>query len=263
MATQRCWVFSNHRAGRYGESIWDTSRILRTRRWYFGKDDNNALKVKASDQAIARIYKEGYIAKFRCRTSWTLDSRNSTRGNPVGYVGIDEMETFDPALPQQLILEELSNRNVRNKIIEIGRDDFGRISLAQKIYKRMGGPSYRGDSLFMLEKGLEEAVKHNLAGLGLRLAETKIAQQFRMSIGRSDLICRDKKNNLWILELKREDQPSRAVVGQLLEYMGWVRENLCRSGEKVRGMVICGGADQGLVYACREANLDLKIFRIP
>lgn len=133
------WIFSNHRAGEYEDSIWDTSRILETRRWYFRQNNPNATAVRKGDWVIARIYGVDYFAKFRCRSAFTIDTKHGSRSHKVGYIKIEQLDGFDPPLPQGLVIDEISNKNVRNKIIRVNKADFDRIELARRVYKRMGG----------------------------------------------------------------------------------------------------------------------------
>lgn len=257
------WIFSNHQAGYYKESIWDTSQILRTKRWYFGEENPNATAVRKGDWTVARIYGGNYFARFQCGTSFTIDPRHSGRSKRIGFIAMDQFEKFDPAIPQWLVIDELSNKNVRNKIIKITSEDSRKIEWAVALYRKMGGSLAVSKNIVLLERGLEEALKHNLHSLGLELADKKIAQQCRMGVGRSDLICKDRKGNLCVIELKRAEQHSTDVVGQVLKYVGWLREHVAKPGQKVRGMVVCGGASQELIYSCQGADLELRTFRIP
>lgn len=78
-----------------------------------------------------------------------------------------------------------------------------------------------------------------------------VAQEYHTSIGRIDLLARDRDNADWVvIELKR-GRSSDVVVGQLLRYMGWVQENLACDGESVRGIVIAGDVDDRMRYALK------------
>jgi len=254
------WVFSNMPVGEYGGSFWDTGKILKTKRWYFKEENPNALTIRKGDIAVARIYKQNYIAHFRCGSAWIQDK---AEGRHIGYIKMEKVERFLPPLPQWLIIDELTNKNVRNKIIHITETDYNRIHWAQALYKKMGGQGSSEENVILLERGLEEALKHNLPALGFKLADKKLSQQFKMAIGRSDLICTDKKGDYWVIELKRGQQTSDEVVGQVNRYRGWLCENVVRGKQKVNAMIVCGGADQNLIYACKGAGVELRTFKIP
>ncbi len=137
----------------------------------------------------------------------------------------------------------------------------GKAHLASKIYRNLGYGSTDGD-FFVLESGLEEAVKANLFQIGLVLAEDDIQQQCNMGlgVGRSDLICRDKDGNFVVLELKAVHS-SDSVVGQILRYIGYVRENWAKAeGKDVRGIILTPSFDEQLRFAAAEANI--KVLRV-
>ena len=118
--------------------------------------------------------------------------------------------------------------------------------------------------IIVLEKGLEEAIKPNLEGLRLKLAGEDIRQQCPLGpgIGRSDLICLDQEDNLVVLELKRGFS-SREVVGQVLTYVGYLREKVAVPGQKVYGWIITGSYDESLRLAASAAGIKLLVVRLP
>lgn len=114
----------------------------------------------------------------------------------------------------------------------------------------------------MLEAGIEEAVKANLSQLKLQLAEEAIQQQCNLGIGigRTDLICRDEKQNYVVLELKAV-HTSDIVVGQILRYMGYIRENWAqKEGKEGKGIILTPSYDEQLRLAAKEAGI--KVLRI-
>jgi hypothetical protein len=74
--------------------------------------------------------------------------------------------------------------------------------------------------------------------------------EFPTDVGRIDILAvhkRDEKRFL-VIELKR-GRGSRQAVGQLLEYMGWVKERLAGGHGTVEGLIIAQKADRGALYA--------------
>lgn len=66
------------------------------------------------------------------------------------------------------------------------------------------------------------------------------------SVGRIDILAKHKDQPRWlVIELKR-NQTSDQTVGQVLRYMGWVRNNLAKKDETVEGLIICRSVDEGL-----------------
>lgn len=84
-------------------------------------------------------------------------------------------------------------------------------------------------------------------------------------VGIMDFLAIDKGNNFIVIELKRGSTDQ--TLGQTLRYMGWVRSNLCKNGQSVRGMIIAESKDNRLDYALgvtpnvvfSKMKLDVKI----
>ncbi len=73
--------------------------------------------------------------------------------------------------------------------------------------------------------------------------------EYPTDVGRIDILARHRSRPEWlVVELKR-DQGTDQVIGQILRYIGWVKQNLAVPGEKVRGLIISSGVDKNLRYA--------------
>ena len=72
----------------------------------------------------------------------------------------------------------------------------------------------------------------------------KVGQQYQTDTGPLDIlaISRDKKR-LLVVELKK-GRASDVVVGQVLRYMGYVKEELVEEGQTVHGIIIALEDDQ-------------------
>ena len=84
---------------------------------------------------------------------------------------------------------------------------------------------------------LENAAEHRPAGI-----------HYRTPAGEVDILCTDRKGALVVIELKRNRAP-HAVVSQVSKYIAWVRHNLARPGQRVKGLVIAGSFDTHLSCA--------------
>ena len=211
---------------------------------------------------LLREYGTGFWGSCEIAGTWIPDENAVEKhGNEAGWFPISNVKHWDTTLPFEVIRTELSNQDHRSRITRLNNVDWDAVHLAFKIYKNLGYGSTDGE-LFILEAGLEEAVKQNLSQLGLTLAEDGIQQQYNMGlgVGRSDLICRDKKNNFVVLELKAVPS-SDVVVGQILRYMGYVRENWANEESKdVYGIILTPSFDEQLRLAANEANI--KVLRV-
>ncbi len=257
------WIFANKREGEYGDEDWDTKTILKTKHYYFRDDEKNRAKVKEGDTAIFREYGSGYWGI--CKVGkWVLDPKGPSKykGSKTGWFEMSNIKKWDSPLPQSIIWSELSNQNHRLRIAKATHEDKDKIELALKIYKNLGYGSVEGE-FFILENGLEEAIKKNLSQLGLKLASDSINQQctLDMGIGRTDLICTDKDGNYVVIELKLS--ASDGVIGQILRYMGYIREKWAeKEGKDVKGIIIAQTFDDQLRYAAKEANVTVLRVRI-
>ena len=82
-------------------------------------------------------------------------------------------------------------------------------------------------------------------------------------IGKIDLLAQHKTEPRWlVIELKRH-QSSDDTVGQVLRYMGWVKENLAIDGKTVEGLIIARQADPRIKYALMTTrNVGLMCYRV-
>lgn len=79
-------------------------------------------------------------------------------------------------------------------------------------------------------------------------------------VGIMDLLAHHKSEPRWlVVELKR-DQSSDKTVGQLLRYMGWVKQHLAKNDEVIHGLVVLKRATSEILYAL-ECVPDVKLMR--
>jgi restriction system protein len=108
---------------------------------------------------------------------------------------------------------------------------------------------------FVLEKYLEEFIVTNFASIfkgAMQIftdSDGNFGQQYTTDIGSIDILAVERDTNaLVVIELKK-GRPSDQVVGQVLRYMGWVKQHLCEAKQPVKGLVICRDEDARLSYA--------------
>lgn len=113
---------------------------------------------------------------------------------------------------------------------------------------------------FGVEQHLEDFLVYNWekTELGSRYdlheEDGDIGQQFETSVGRIDLLARDKKSGDWVVVELKKGQGSDAVVGQILRYIGWVQEHLASEGQGVTGIIIAGDVDDRLCFALKPLD---------
>lgn len=122
------------------------------------------------------------------------------------------------------------------------------------------------DTGFMaLESHLEEYVVRNWEhidfgeDLTMYVSEDgTTGQQYTTDVGILDILARDSKGDYVVIELKRADSKYH-VVGQILNYIGWVKENLATESQNVRGIIIVGKADKTLLSALKPVSNIVKL----
>jgi restriction system protein len=256
------WIFTNNYLGYYGDSDWDTSTILRSSQYYFKDNEPNRKNVKEGDFVILRTYGEGFWGTCIVSSGWIIDKKGRIKHKQsTGWFEIKQVMKWTAVLPFEIVKPDLSNQGHRQRIAKIKEEDWLKIHFAYNIYSRLGYGSIDGN-FFILENGIEEAIKKNLSQLDLKLAPEAIRQQCNLGIGigRTDLICVDEKGNYIVLELKAVES-SDTVVGQISRYIGYIQENWAeKENKKVKGIIITPGYDEQLRLAAKAAGI--KVLRI-
>jgi len=121
----------------------------------------------------------------------------------------------------------------------------------------------------VLEKYLEEFIVSNFSTIfkgALKIykeTEDNDGQQYTTDIGPIDILAVENESNSFVVIELKKGRPSDQVVGQVLRYMGWVKENLCMDGQAVKGLVICQDQDKKLTYALKMvSNIDVRYYSV-
>jgi restriction system protein len=122
---------------------------------------------------------------------------------------------------------------------------------------------------FVLEKYLEDFIVSNFGTIfkgNLRIyedSEGADGQQYDTDIGPIDILAVEPKSNSFVVIELKKGRPSDQVVGQILRYMGWVKRNLCKDNQGVKGLVICREPDEKLSYALDMINnIDVRYYSV-
>lgn len=107
--------------------------------------------------------------------------------------------------------------------------------------------AYEADLRNFLVKNL------NLIEPGLKLYEDEGINGVEFPAGGRwiDILAVSKAGELVVIELKVSRGYDR-VIGQLLRYIGWVKENLAENGQKVRGVIVARSISEDLLLATRD-----------
>ncbi|KAF5416821.1 MAG: Endonuclease NucS [Candidatus Methanogaster sp.] len=112
-----------------------------------------------------------------------------------------------------------------------------------------------------LEKDLTNYLANDpsLIEEGLRL---KGKEYDTRNVGRIDLLCTDRTGDFVVVETKKGKESDK-VVGQIQRYMGWIKRNMAKKGENVRGIIIVNEFDEWLDYAVSvNENIRLLYYEV-
>ncbi|MCZ7673542.1 MAG: endonuclease NucS [Chloroflexi bacterium] len=120
--------------------------------------------------------------------------------------------------------------------------------------------SVENQNEFVLEKYLEEFIVSNFATIfkgKLKIYEDSEGldgQQYFTDVGAIDILAVELATNYFVVIELKKGRSSDRVVGQILRYMGWIKENLCTDNQLVKGLIICRDPDPKLSYALTMVN---------
>jgi RecB family endonuclease NucS len=109
-----------------------------------------------------------------------------------------------------------------------------------------------------LESLIAEDLDHVEPGL------TLIGRQYPAPpVGRIDLLCRDRKGDIVVIEIKKFGAATDSIIDQIARYMGWARHHFAKTGQQVRGIIIVSKPDEKLGYAASSVpGLSIKVFDV-
>jgi hypothetical protein len=181
---------------------------------------------------------------------------------------IERWDTYKPIAPLIENLGFIANPKVfgiylQGGIRSISEDDYDLIVLGKTSDK---SDEIQNTTEFALEKYLQEFIVTNWKSIdfGEKLEIFKdddgnSGEHYGTSVGYPDLVCvnTDTKDFV-VIELKK-GRESDKVVGQTLRYMGWIKENLAKPKQNVRGIIIMKDKDERVTYAIQPVNDKIKV----
>jgi hypothetical protein len=174
--------------------------------------------------------------------------------NPPRYGSSFVFKTYEPVINGETVsfVREgsiISSETLLNELEDI-----------LNIYKKTLDLEVKNESsvvssgLFYMEKQLEDFIIENWSNtqfgteLDLIYEEGNLkSQHYRTEIGPIDILAKDRKSGAHVVIELKKNQTSDDTVGQILRYMGWVKEKL--NDPHVRGIIVAGKYDQKLDYA--------------
>lgn len=116
-----------------------------------------------------------------------------------------------------------------------------------------GDVAAQGSGQFAYESDLRNYLAKNLSLIepGLRLYEDEGITGIEFPVGGRfiDILALDSTGALVVIELKVSRGYDR-VIGQLMRYIAWIRENQADAGQRVRGIIVAREISEDLFLAC-------------
>ena len=156
-------------------------------------------------------------------------------------------------------------------VSEIEESEYHKVvegSEPQQLLVEQGG-IIEDQSTFVLEKYLEDFIVCNFKTIfndSLKIfkdGDGYVGQQYTTNIGSIDILAVEPATNSFVVIELKKGRPSDQVVGQILRYMGWVKQTLCKEGQNIKGLIICRDEDTKLSFALSmTTNVQVKYYNI-
>jgi hypothetical protein len=216
------------------EDLWDRDKQGVTWEWIFFLDNLRELSLPLKDYIRILGYEPNFVPPgFRPISPDRISILSEKFGSIEEFINylldgkwLNESDAYSPEVVREIIGERITQQIGNIQLLEANLENF----LVANIQK--------------LELGLK------VVG---RQLETK-------EVGRLDILCEDSIGSLVVVELKRH-KAGNSIMDQILHYMGWVKLNIAKTNQKVRGIIVVQLKDTALMYAiATHPDLQVKEF---
>jgi hypothetical protein len=249
--------------------------------WGLGEETRNRGSIRKGDQVVFYVGLPSKIfagSAVLSTDSWKLSEEERDQvshgkkfyraeyGARLEHIQIwDKPRRAESVAPYLKFIEkkEFWGTYLQGGIRPIPEEDFRTLTLGPEITdlpKQATQEDLQNASEFALEAHLEDFIDKNwdYIDFGTKLTrfrtEEQSGRQFPAGEWSIDFLCTEVgTGDLVVVELKRA-KTSDSTVGQVLRYMTWVKENLARDNQRVKGVIIAKEVDNSLSYAVRGLN---------
>lgn len=248
------WIVSSRNSRdkrtRDWESKWTTDSFLRAERFYPYKREH---AFQGGGRCILKVFgAQELIADFKIVPSAKQDAQGDT------WYAISEIHEWDFPIHQHTLPKKY-NWPPRSPSVSISEQDFFEL-LGIRNFTQNLRLNYKDKlSIHVSEKDVEDLL-YSRDALKSRDLEV-IDRQCAFTPGNIiDLLCRDNRGDLIVVELKKDK--ANQTVGQLARYVTDVREHYAKSTQKVSGLILALDIDEQLVKAARGADFDVALCQL-
>ncbi len=235
--------------------------------WGFGQHTANRRAIKAGDKVLfylTGVNNQNFVGAARL-TSGAYENKDPKTQNlyldsETLRIDLEDVIVFPEPKPRKSFAS-IDWRPAQGGSSKISERDY-EVIMGNEPDKIGGAEEMAEEEMaYALEKHLEDFIVENWQKidfgekLDLFVDENgnKGQQYYTEEVGYIDLLAQDSNKNFVVIELKK-GRKNDEVIGQVLRYMGWVRNNLCSKKQDVRGLVVVGERDPKLQYALQEIN---------
>jgi restriction system protein len=231
--------------------------------WAFYKE------IRPGDMVIARRGRKTLSAVGKVTQNAVWSPNKNSKVDHAGYLGVEwqtaprNRKYGNIVFPMHTLTE--TSDDEFNKLLSTAELEIDSVKSA---VENTAGV-IEDVSVFVLEKYLEEFIVSNFNTIfkgALKIykeIEDNDGQQYTTDIGPIDILAVENESNSFVVIELKKGRSSDQVVGQVLRYMGWVKEKLCMDGQAVKGLVICQGQDEKLTYALKMvSNIDVRYYSV-
>lgn len=233
--------------------------------WGFGLHTPNRKVIKAGDKVLFYITGSGNQTFVGAATlesgaykSTDPESQKWFLDPDILKIDLEDIIVFDEPKPRKSFAS-IEWRPAQGGSSKISERDYDVIMGSEPDEIVTQEEVAAEEMAYALEKHLEDFIVENWEkidfGEKLELFEDSDGnpgqQYYTEEVGYIDILAQDKNKDFVVIELKK-GRKNDEVIGQVLRYMGWVRQSLCKDKQNVRGLIIVGDRDQKLSLALKE-----------
>ena len=249
------WIVSSKHsrdeATRDWGSKWTADTFLRSRRFFPSKRKRDFAE---GDLCLLKVFgSQDFIGDFRIASSYKQDEDGEV------YYELSDVNEWDFPVNQRLLPPRYTRLLLRNPSTQISEDIFLEL-LGIRNFTQNLRINYKNRLYIKIkEKQFEDMLDatNALRKMGLEI----IDRQRKVSPGNIiDLLCKDEKGDLVVVELKKGS--SNETIGQLARYVTDVSEYVAKPPQKVRGLILALEIDEQLIRAARGVDFDVMLYEL-
>ncbi len=261
---------------------WFKHLVVGKNVWGFGPRAANRVAIQPGDKVIFYLTGQDnqvFVGSAELKSGAYKDESGESRGwfhsTDVLRIDLDKVSVFLKLKPRHNF-KSLSWRPAMGSSSRISERDYNLIlGTEPDIFLQAEQP--REEMEFALEKYLEDFIWDNWEKIDFGEKLTKFVDEngnegkqyyargseTGKDAGYIDILAKDNKKKFVVFELKK-GRKNDEVIGQMLRYIAWVRKNLAKNNEDVRGIIIMGQRDNKLELALSEIQniVSVKLYKI-